>query len=140
MMSGIRGKDTKPEMLVRSILHRSGFRFRLHRKNLPGKPDIVLPKFGAVIFVHGCFWHMHCCDDFKWPKNRADFWKEKLSGNYERDRKNITALLAINWRVAVLWECALKETKREKYFENINLLLSWVKSNGKYIEIPGRIS
>lgn len=140
MMAGIRGKNTKPELLVRSILHRNGFRFRLHPKNMPGKPDIVLPKYRAVIFVHGCFWHMHYCHDFKWPKSRPEFWKEKLIGNSERDRKNIEALFAGNWRVGIFWECALKESDEDKYSKNINLLLSWVKSKSKYIEIPRRVS
>jgi DNA mismatch endonuclease, patch repair protein len=85
MMAGIRGKNTRPEMLVRRALHAHGYRFRLHRKDLPGKPDIVLPKYRAVIFVHGCFWHGHDCHLFKWPKTREDFWIQKIKNNQERD-------------------------------------------------------
>jgi DNA mismatch endonuclease (patch repair protein) len=108
MMSGIRGANTKPEMLVRSLLHRAGFRFRLHAKGLPGKPDIVLPRYRAVIFVHGCFWHGHDCPLFKWPNTRADFWREKIGRNRANDRKYLEALLASGFGVAVVWECALK--------------------------------
>jgi DNA mismatch endonuclease, patch repair protein len=108
MMSGIRGKDTKPEIIVRKALHKAGYRFRLHRKDLPGNPDIVLPKYRTVIFVHGCFWHGHMCKNFKWPKTRPEFWREKIEGNIERDKRDIAALEALGWNVKVIWECEIR--------------------------------
>ena len=108
MMSGIRGKDTKPEILVRKALHAAGYRFRLHRNDLPGKPDIVLPRYRTVIFVHGCFWHGHMCKHFKWPKTREDFWRAKITRNVERDREAIAALEKLGWTVKVVWECEVK--------------------------------
>lgn len=110
MMSGIRGKDTRPEMMVRRALHRAGFRYRLHDKRLPGKPDIVLPKYRTVIFVHGCFWHHHDCRHFKWPKTRPEFWREKIEGNVERDRKAFAELRELGWKIEVIWEC---QTQRD---------------------------
>ena len=108
MMSGIRGKDTSPELLVRHALFARGFRYRLHSQKLPGRPDLVFPKHNAVVFVHGCFWHMHDCSFFKWPKTRQDWWREKLLKNHARDRRNTTALLEKGIRVATVWECALR--------------------------------
>jgi DNA mismatch endonuclease (patch repair protein) len=108
-MAAIRGKDTKPEMLVRSWLHRNGFRFRLHRKDLPGKPDIVLAKYRTVIFVHGCFWHRHGCSNSVLPATRRDFWLQKLSANVSRDRRNQRALKRQGWSVITLWECSLRK-------------------------------
>lgn len=108
-MSQIKGKDTKPEMLVRKFLHFNGFRYRLHVKDMPGKPDLVLPKYNSVIFVHGCFWHAHeGCDYFKIPKTRTEWWKEKLYGNRERDKANIEKLKQEGWNVIVVWGCELK--------------------------------
>lgn len=107
-MSGIRGKDTKPEWMVRRGLHSRGFRYRLHAKELPGRPDLVLPKYHAVIFIHGCFWHGHDCPLFKWPKTREEFWRLKIEGNVVRDAKAIDALLQKDWRVATVWECGLR--------------------------------
>lgn len=105
-MAAIKGANTKPELRVRSLLHSLGFRFRLHRKDLPGKPDIVLAKYRTVIFVHGCFWHCHDC---RWgnviPKTREDFWARKRQGTMERDSRNIRALTAAGWKVLVIWEC-----------------------------------
>lgn len=109
MMSGIRGRDTKPELLVRQYLHSAGFRFRLFRKDLPGRPDIVLPRWNVVVFVHGCFWHGHPgCSLFRVPKTRTEFWTDKISRNSERDEVAIQKLLNQQWRVAVVWECALR--------------------------------
>lgn len=107
-MAAIKGKDTKPEMLVRRALHRAGFRYRLHVRELPGRPDIVLPKYRLVIFVHGCFWHHHRCPAFVWPKTRAAFWREKIEGNAKRDRKVRAALRASGWTPIVVWECELE--------------------------------
>ena len=114
-MSRIRGKDTKPELLVRSMLHRMGFRFRLHRKELPGKPDIVLPAYRTVIFVHGCFWHRHPGCRFAYnPRSRVDFWQAKFRRNVERHEEVERALDALGWRVVVIWEC---ETARAEVLE-----------------------
>lgn len=108
-MSLIRGKDTGPEMKVRSLLHQMGYRFRLHRKDLPGKPDIVLPKYRTVILVHGCFWHRHDgCKYAYHPKSRTEFWENKFQETQERDLKKEKALEASGWRVLVVWECELK--------------------------------
>jgi len=106
MMSRIRSRDTKPELVVRRIAHRLGYRFRLHRKDLPGCPDIVFPRYRAVILVHGCFWHRHSgCQYAYTPKTHAEFWQQKFEGNVERDRRNELALQKLGWRVLVIWEC-----------------------------------
>jgi DNA mismatch endonuclease (patch repair protein) len=130
MMSGIRGKNTKPEILLRKLLHAKGFRFRLHAK-LPGKPDLVLPKWNAIIFVHGCFWHRHECRIFKWPKSRQDFWQEKLNGNADRDTRNVAALVQAGWRVGVVWEC----TMRDDPIAACEKASKWISSEKKIIEI-----
>jgi DNA mismatch endonuclease, patch repair protein len=108
-MAAIKGKNTKPELLVRSWLHRHGFRFRLHRKDLPGKPDIVLPKYRTVIFVHGCFWHSHGCKNSVVPRTRREFWVEKLRANQTRDISVIRATKMLGYRPIILWECALRK-------------------------------
>ena len=114
-MSQIQATDTKPEMIVRKYLHSKGFRYRLHVKDLPGKPDLVLPKYKTVIFVHGCFWHVHeGCEYFKLPQTNTEFWKEKLYGNKSRDQKHIQELEDIGWIVIVVWECELKPNKMNK--------------------------
>jgi DNA mismatch endonuclease (patch repair protein) len=119
-MSQITGKDTKPEMMVRKFLHSNGFRYRLHVKDLPGKPDLVLPKYNSVIFVHGCFWHAHDnCKYFTIPKTRTEWWKEKLYGNKKRDEKNIEKLEEEGWNVIVIWGCELKSGKKEKTLKNL---------------------
>ena len=110
MMSGIHGKNTKPEMLARRALFAAGYRFRLHRRELPGAPDIVLPGRKVAIFVHGCFWHMHSgCKNAKLPSTRPEFWLDKLEGNVARDRHAIEALLSAGWRVLTVWECATRD-------------------------------
>lgn len=109
MMSGINGKDTKPELALRKALFAKGLRYRLHARNLPGRPDIVLPKWNTVIFVHGCFWHRHTgCKYATTPATRPEFWKEKFCGNVERDARNIESLKSSGWRIAVVWECEIK--------------------------------
>lgn len=108
MMSGIRGRNTKPEILVRSLLHCQGFRFRLHASELPGKPDILLPRYRAAIFVHGCFWHGHDCSLYRLPGTRTDFWRDKVDRNRAADSRARDALLVADWRVAVVWECAMR--------------------------------
>ncbi len=109
IMSRIKGKDTKPEMLVRKYLYANGFRYRLHVNTLPGKPDIVLRKYKTVIFVHGCFWHAHeNCPDFKPPTTRPEWWAEKFRKNRERDQKHREQLQALGWKVIVVWQCGLQ--------------------------------
>ena len=109
-MSRIRGKDTKPEMLLRSLLHKKGFRFRVHDKRLPGKPDIVLPRYKTVIFVHGCFWHRHPgCRYAYTPKSRKKFWIKKFENTIQRDEKQSALLKDSGWNLIVVWECELKK-------------------------------
>jgi len=108
MMAGIRGRDTAPEMLIRSGLHRMGFRFRLHDRKLPGRPDLVFASRRAVIEVRGCFWHGHDCHLFHWPGTREEFWHQKIAGNIGRDRRNRDALIDAGWRIAEVWECQLR--------------------------------
>ena len=109
-MSRIKGRDTAPELAVRKLLHAAGYRFRLHRKDLPGRPDIVLPKHKTVIFVHGCFWHSHGCKDSGTPKTNTGFWASKLADNARRDIKNQTLLTQQGWNVQVIWECEIHKT------------------------------
>ncbi len=110
-MSRIRGSNTSPELAVRSLLHRMGYRFRLHRRDLPGKPDIVLPKYKTVIFVHGCFWHRHRGCRFAYtPKSRIEFWEAKFAENLDRDRRARRELLKQGWRVVIVWECWTKDS------------------------------
>ena len=110
IMSRIKGKNTKPEMVVRSLMHRIGYRFRLHRKDLSGTPDLVLPKFKTVVFVHGCFWHgHHCRKGSSRPSSNAEFWSEKIAKNVERDRKSFDELREAGWTVITVWECELKD-------------------------------
>lgn len=113
MMAGIRGRNTKPEILVRSLLHRQGFRFRLHGSGMPGKPDIVFPGLRAVIFVHGCFWHGHDCPLFKFPATRPEFWRTKIGRNQKNDVEAIELLLAAGWRVGIVWECSIRGRGRD---------------------------
>lgn len=134
MMSGIRGRNTKPEILIRSLLHRHGFRFRLHVSDLPGKPDIVLPRYHAIIFVHGCFWHGHDCSLFKWARTRPDFWREKIGRNQANDNRVKAALLADGWRVGIVWECALRGAG--KNIEGVAQgLADWLLGNSPLIEV-----
>ncbi len=136
MMSGIRGRNTKPEILIRSLLHRHGFRFRLHARDLPGKPDIVLPRYHAVIFVHGCFWHGHDCPLFKWPGTRPDFWRDKIGRNRAKDHKARESLLASGWRVGIVWECAIRGAG--KNVEAVEQSLAdWLQDSTPFIEERG---
>jgi len=135
MMSGIRGKDTKLEILVRSGLFRRGFRFRLHDSTVPGKPDIVLPKYRAVILLHGCFWHGHGCSLFKWPSSRADFWKSKIEGNRRHDVEILTRLNTLGWRVLVVWECATKGTGKWPVDNLLDTIADWVIHGKAYSEL-----
>jgi DNA mismatch endonuclease (patch repair protein) len=120
MMSGIRGRDTKPEIIVRKYLHAAGLRFRLAPKNMPGKPDIVLPKYRTVVFVHGCFWHRHKgCRYAATPATRADFWQKKFEANVERDGRTHEQLADLGWRVIVIWECELTTEKLQSLAADI---------------------
>lgn len=113
-MSRIHSEDTKPELTVRKALHAAGYRFRLHRKDLPGSPDIVLPKYRLAIFVHGCFWHRHqTCRKWSVPNSNQDYWEKKFSSNIERDLKAITALEELGWRTVVIWECEVKKMNNQ---------------------------
>lgn len=138
MMSGIRGTNTKPELAVRRSLHARGFRYKLHAKGLPGKPDLVLPKYQAAIFVHGCFWHQHDCHLFKWPKTREQFWKDKLTNNVARDKKNIDALLASGWRVLVVWECSIKNADAPALQRVVDQAEQFLAGSDSYAELPSR--
>ena len=137
MMAGIRGKDTRPELLIRSALHRAGFRFRLHQASLPGKPDLVLPRYRAAIFVHGCFWHGHDCHLFRWPTTRETFWREKIGKNIARDSQKIADLTEAGWRVAVIRECALKGKTRPPFPDIVEALGLWLKSDETALEVQG---
>lgn len=140
MMSNIRGKNTKPELILRKGLHKLGFRFRLHKRDLPGKPDIALPRYRAVIFVHGCFWHGHDCHLFKWPSTREQFWFEKINRNREMDRINFSLLRESGWRIGIVWECALKGKYRIHQEEVIMKCAQWLKSDMPLFEIKGSSS
>jgi DNA mismatch endonuclease (patch repair protein) len=136
-MARIRGAHTLPERTLRSALHRAGFRFRLQRRDLPGRPDIVLRRYSAVIFVHGCFWHRHTgCSNATLPKTRAKFWADKLNTNRRRDGQQIRLLLHDHWRVLVVWECALrKPAERDAVAASA---IAWIRRKSVFCEIPRR--
>lgn len=137
MMSGIHGKDTRPELLIRHGLHAMGFRYRLHAEQLPGKPDLVFPKYRAVIFVNGCFWHGHGCHLFRWPSTRHEFWRNKIGRTIERDKENIADLMNAGWRVLRIWECAIKGKGRLPPEIIIQEAAGWLKSSERFCEIKG---
>jgi len=144
-MRAIRGKDTKPELVVRKMLHRSGFRYRLQAKGLPGKPDLAIKKYKLAIFVQGCFWHWHGCEFFRVPKTRTEWWTEKLSRNRERDQRDLAALLAQGWRVLWIWECYLKKHKNngeDAILEAARSLIEMknIQDETKFVELPSRQS
>ncbi|WP_338041703.1 very short patch repair endonuclease [Methanosarcina barkeri] len=130
IMSKIRGKETKPEILVRKFLFSEGFRYRINDERYPGKPDIVLPKYNTVVFIHGCFWHGHeGCKASKLPKTNSEFWEKKISDNVTRDRKNIKILISDGWNVIIVWQCEIKsKSKRE---ERLKLLVKQIKNSKK---------
>lgn len=138
MMSGIRGTNTHPEILVRRALFGEGLRYRLHVNTLPGKPDIVLAKHRAVVLVHGCFWHGHGCALFKWPATRQVFWKRKIHRNQERDRDVCAELVARGWRVLEIWECALKGPQRRDPSKVGSAAARWVRGHRKHGTIEGQ--
>ena len=134
-MAGIRGKNTRNEILVRKALFAKGFRYRINVTSLPGKPDIVFPKHKAVIMIHGCFWHGHDCDLFRMPKTRTGFWNKKITGNKARDIRNREALAGSGWRVATVWECSIRG-KRQGEIEHVILQLeNWLTGTGQTLQI-----
>jgi DNA mismatch endonuclease, patch repair protein len=138
MMAGIRGTNTKPELILRRGLHALGFRFRLHDRSLPGRPDIVLPRFRAVIFAHGCFWHGHNCHLFRLPATRTEFWEAKISRNREVDTRTSVALAQLGWRQGIVWECALKGRTRLPLEDVLGQCAAWLRSEARELEIRGR--
>lgn len=131
MMAGIKGKDTKPEMAVRGFLHRNGFRYRLHKTGIPGKPDLVLAKHRACIFVHGCYWHRHPgCRLAYTPKSQVEKWNRKFSENVARDKRQRKELLETRWRVAVIWECAIRDNL------DLSPLTDWLRGTDSEFEFP----
>jgi DNA mismatch endonuclease, patch repair protein len=137
-MSRIRGRDTRPELLLRRGLHAAGLRFRLHRRDLPGTPDLVFARSRAVILVHGCFWHGHSCPLFRLPSTRPGFWADKIAGNRERDARVSSELTEMRWRVLVLWECALKGRARRPLSDVLEECARFVSDPSiKAHEIPG---
>lgn len=136
-MAAVSGKDTKPELLIRKALHRHGFRYRLHDKTLPGKPDLVFPRYKAVIFVNGCFWHHHNCHLFKWPSTRKEFWRAKINANKTRDIEAVKHLRVSGWRVLTVWECALKGKARLPENVLISRVSNWIVEGGAEQEVRG---
>ena len=137
MMSGIRGKNTKPELIIRSGVFSRGLRFRLHVRNMPGRPDLVFPRYKAVVFVHGCFWHGHDCRFFRAPGTNAKFWRVKVRSNRKRDVGQVANLLSGGWRVMTVWECALRGKKIEATERIISRIVRWLDSRSKKAEIRG---
>lgn len=136
-MSGIRGKNTQPELLVRRGLHARGFRFRLHTAKVPGKPDLVLARYRAAIFVHGCFWHGHDCHLFRLPSTNTEFWREKIGRNRSRDLQVREQLATSGWRVMVIWECALKGRTRLDPAGFLDLMVAWLRGDGPSLDVSG---
>lgn len=137
IMSKIRAKDTKPEIWLRKELHRLGFRYRLHDTKLPGKPDLKLAKYNAVILIHGCFWHGHNCRLFRMPKTNKDYWNKKILNNKKRDDINREELHEKKWRILIMWECAIKGPEKKQKDHLISEIIQWLHSNQYYKEITG---
>lgn len=137
-MSRIKAKDTKPEMLLRRGLHALGFRYQLHRRDLAGCPDLVFPRYKAVIFVHGCFWHGHSCHLFKVPETRREFWLEKINGNAKRDGKVLEILRNEGWRVLTVWECAMRGTQQQGLVKVFKEAEAFLNGRRGMLQMPGR--
>lgn len=139
MMAGIKSKNTIPEKQIRSALHRRGFRFRLNQATLPGKPDLVLRKHNAVIFIHGCFWHGHACPLFKWPTTNPSFWRSKIERNRAKDVEVLAELRKGGWRVLIIWGCALKgKAQKDQLPHTVDSVCSWLlRSRTSFKEISG---
>ena len=138
IMASIHSKDTKPEMAIRRGLHALGFRYRTHARDLPGSPDLVLPRYKAVIQINGCFWHGHeNCRLFKMPKTRVEYWQKKIERNRARDEKNQAALFDLGWRLMVVWECAIQGSRKLEIEKLLSLVESWILVGNDYIELRG---
>lgn len=135
-MSRIRGKNTKPERLIRQGLFALGFRYRLHQRNLPGCPDLILSKYRAVIFVHGCLWHGHECELFHWPRTNPVFWRKKITHNRHNDERNLANLRSAGWRTLIIWECAIRGKHRADFPKVIDRVARWLPSQQNKLEIP----
>lgn len=140
LMSRVRGADTKPEMWLRRSLHAEGFRYRLHVKDLPGRPDLVLRRYSAAIFVHGCFWHGHDCHLFRLPSTRVEFWRSKIDANRARDQRNRAQLLERGWRVLEVWECAMRGRERVDPASLLAQVKDWLKGSEATLTIRGQQS
>jgi len=138
MMAGIKGKNTNPELMIRKALFARGYRYRLHYKHLPGKPDIVFPGRKAVIFVHGCFWHGHDCHLFKKPSSNIEFWESKISRNRMVDNRSADVIESRGWKILTVWECAIKGKERIALEEIIDLIANWLDSPSASSEIRGK--
>jgi len=136
-MSGIRSKNTKPEMRIRKALYARGYRYRLHSTKVYGKPDIIMKKHNAIIFIHGCFWHGHSCSLFRLPKTRTEFWETKIEGNRERDSKVRSRLREEGWRVATVWEYAMRGKGKMDFEELIDKLTEWIDSDKETLMLSG---
>lgn len=139
MMSGIKGKDTKAEILIRKKIYALGYRYRLHYKKLPGKPDIVLPKYKAIIQINGCFWHGHNCHLFRLPKTNTDFWKSKIESNVLRDERNMESYIKLGWKCLTVWECALKGKEKMNIDDVVAAVVDWINNGLTNIELSGGV-
>lgn len=138
MMAGIRSSNTTPERILRKALFARGFRYRLDNRHVPGKPDIVLPRYNAVIFCHGCFWHGHACHLFRLPQTRTDFWRTKIDGNRARDARTEKILVEQGWRIATVYECAMKGRSSIGLDAVADRCAAWLRSNRRILQISGR--
>ncbi|MBE7459622.1 MAG: DNA mismatch endonuclease Vsr [Zoogloeaceae bacterium] len=138
LMSRIRSKDTGPELLVRRLLHGRGFRYRLHVREMPGKPDLVFPKYHAAIFVSGCFWHGHDCPLFRLPGTRQDFWRDKIERNRANDLRTVERLSSSGWRILTVWECALRGKSEEDVGRVADCIVAWLQTGTAGNEITGK--
>lgn len=137
MMAGIKGKDTRPERMLRSALHGRGLRYRIHYKGLPGRPDMVFPRYRAAVLIHGCFWHGHACHLFKWPATRPEFWRHKIESNKARDLRNLLLYRELGWRILTVWECALKGREKLGVQQVAELATQWLDSDNAEAVITG---
>ena len=138
MMSGIRSKDTRPELIVRKALFHRGFRYRLHLKSLAGTPDLTFPKHKAVIFINGCFWHQHDCELFKWPKSNKEFWREKLVKNRLRDQQNHHLLSLGGWKIFAIWECSIKGRSTDDINRMLDDVSDWLVCGSRESVVDAR--
>lgn len=138
-MAGIRGRNTRLEIRLRTALHALGFRYRLHDRRIPGKPDIVLPRFRAVVFIHGCFWHGHDCELFRMPASRPEFWQAKIESNRHRDQRVRSDIAALGWRQLVIWECAVRGRNRLEFAEAVSRAAAWIRGDASTGEIRGLV-